>query len=652
MLFTSTLAINLSEFPEGYNVQSIICGNFICELGENYYNCPQDCSMSSFNAELISDDIWIKYDQELTTHLAISNNLNTTLSIKTVVQGDLINKITVPEKIALQPFEEKIIELKINNQKRNLTNYYMGEIVLTSSNQKEIMPLKINVVEASSQNFILLVSMLSDEVQHSDFLPVNIRITKQNPKFEDISLQLSLYDDKSELIQEFNYSKKVSSHIDYIELLELSEVDEGNYLLEVVANYKGNKFNSKTGTYIFAPFWTEERINILIFSIIGVIVAVLLVLGVIRYKRYKRSKIRYITPKFDLVPEESPDHFYLGKVAGSDGVKSFYNPKDLTTHMLVSGSTGTGKSVSASIFVEEALLHNIPVVIFDPTSQWTGFLKPLDDENILKFYPMFNMKEGDAHGFRGLIYNVETSDIDLNFEDYMNPGEVTIFNLNSLTTQEYDAAVTKIIQKMFSIHWDESPDLKLLVVFDEVHRLIEKYGGKTGYVALEKACREFRKWGLGLIMASQVSADFKEAVSGNILSEVQLNTKNLEDIRKVKEKYGEDYANRVTRQGIGVGLFQNPKYNDGKPWFINFKPPLHNPHKISEKELKIYMDYSEKLKDIEKELEKLKFDNKDVSDLELEFKLAKNKLKEGHFKMTELYLNSLQENLKTKKKKN
>ena len=73
-------------------------------------------------------------------------------------------------------------------------------------------------------------------------------------------------------------------------------------------------------------------------------------------------------------------------------------------------------------------------------------------------------------------------------------------------------------------------------------------------------------------------------MQGNILTEIQLNTKNLEDIKKVKEKYGEDYSKRITRQGIGVGLLQNPKHNDGKPWFIQFRPTLHSPHKITEEE--------------------------------------------------------------------
>jgi len=225
----------------------------------------------------------------------------------------------------------------------------------------------------------------------------------------------------------------------------------------------------------------------------------------------------------------------LGKIPETTR-KAYYDPNDLTTHALVAGSTGSGKSVAASVFVEEALLNDVAVVIFDPTSQWTGFLAPNKDENLFKFYNQFGMKREDARSFKGLIYRVDTPNVSIDFKKYMTPGEVTVFDLTQVKQGGYDQAVMHIVDTIFQMGWEESPELKLLIVFDECHRLLEKYGGKGGYVALEKAAREFRKWGIGLIMASQISADFKEAVAGNILSEIQLNTKSIEDIKKIEQK--------------------------------------------------------------------------------------------------------------------
>jgi len=240
-----------------------------------------------------------------------------------------------------------------------------------------------------------------------------------------------------------------------------------------------------------------------------------------------------------------------------------------------------------------------------------------------------------------MIFEVTDPHVKIDFKKYMNPGEITVFTLNKLKPGEYDTAVQCIIDTIFSVPWEESTTLKMLVVFDEVHRLLEKYGGKGGYISLEKACREFRKWGIGLVMCSQVYSDFKEAIQGNILTEIQLNTKSMADIAKVKEKYGANYSEKISRQGVGVGMVQNPRYNDGKPWFVQFRPTMHSPHKITEEELKLYKEFAEKLEKIETKIEKLKQGNVNTMDLDLELKLAKTKLKQGQFKMAEIYVQSL-----------
>ena len=212
-------------------------------------------------------------------------------------------------------------------------------------------------------------------------------------------------------------------------------------------------------------------------------------------------------------------------------------------------------------------------------------------------------------------------------DKYMVPGEVTVFTLDKLKPGQYDEAVNNIISVFFTKSMEESTELKMIIVFDEVHRLLEKYGGKGGYIALEKACREFRKWGIGLIMCSQVLSDFKDAIAGNVLTDIQLNTKSITDIRKVESKYGTTYAERISRQGVGVGMIQHPKYNDGKPYFVNFRPTYHNPHKIPNEEMDIYRDFMKRLDIIEDEIKKTKKKGGDVSDMELEFKLTNNKLK-------------------------
>jgi Helicase HerA, central domain len=324
------------------------------------------------------------------------------------------------------------------------------------------------------------------------------------------------------------------------------------------------------------------------------------------YLDQKLSRARYVFPlDYSKLPVEGENAFWLGRVAETDR-RAWFDPDDLVTHVLVAGSTGSGKSVSASVMVEEALLHKVPVVIFDPTAQWTGFVRPCKDRNLLDKYKDFGMVEDDAKPFKGMIFEVTDPHLKIDFKKFMNPGEVTVFTLNRLKPGEYDQAVQAIVSTIFEQGWEESPSLRLLLVFDEVHRLLEKYGGSGGYVSLEKACREFRKWGIGLIMASQVSTDFKEAVQGNILTEIQMNTKSIEDIKKMEEKYGAEFARRISRQAVGVGMVQHPKYNDGKPWFVNFRPTMHSPHKILDAELDAYKKFASQLEGIEAAIAALK----------------------------------------------
>ncbi len=58
---------------------------------------------------------------------------------------------------------------------------------------------------------------------------------------------------------------------------------------------------------------------------------------------------------------------FLGKDLDKDGTENFYLPeKNLTTHCLVLGASGTGKTVMCKSMIEEALLNDIPVIAIDP----------------------------------------------------------------------------------------------------------------------------------------------------------------------------------------------------------------------------------------------------------------------------------------------
>ena len=146
---------------------------------------------------------------------------------------------------------------------------------------------------------------------------------------------------------------------------------------------------------------------------------------------------------------------------------------------------------------------------------------------------------------------------------------------------------------------------------------------------------------IAVFLLSQVLLDFKGAIRANIANEIQLRTKYEGDINRVKTKYGPDYSSKVTKLTIGTGLFQNPEYNFGKPWFINFRPLLHSPFALSDKEVNQYIKITKKIEELDKRIEKLKEKKIDTYDIELELNIVKDKVKVASFGMAQSYLEPL-----------
>jgi hypothetical protein len=658
--FTFFQSSNLSAFNNQSNINitsslSIICGDGVCSTGENSYNCPIDCSRFPFDysTNFINPSIVSGYSKDF--FLRVKNKINKTVSIKISLSSSLRDYITLNKTVLeIEGLKEAKTDL-ILSVKNNVTEKKIqGDLILDYNKQKNHIPLKFNIIKYKDVLVESKLAVLTKSIKSNSRLEIYSVFYSYETEPVNISFTYNIRNVKDESIvasfdREINNLEISRVFLDTIYLNDTdifkSKLKEGYYVVELNLFYKDKIITTTDDFQIAVPFWTPSLVKIVSYTIFVLILSIGGFIGYKRYMIWKISKMRYILPDLMTLPKKGDNMFKVGKIPEVNK-SAFIDPKDLTTHCLVAGSTGSGKSVTASVIAEEALVNNIPVIVFDPTNQWTGFVKRLKDKRILEYYKQFNLTEEDSRSFKGLIYDIDDPNIDINIKKYMNPGEITVFNLSNLKPGEYDQAVMHIVDKIFLLSWPETHDLKVFLVFDEVHRLLEKYGGKGGYVALEKAAREFRKWGIGLLMVSQVSADFKQAVAGNILTEVQLNTKSIEDIEKIQQKYGINYSSKITRLGVGVALVQNPRYNNGKPWFIHFRPPYHDPHKISETELKQYSQYSTMLDKFEQTLDYYEKRGIDILSIKLELKLTRNKLKEGHFKMVDMYVKSLEDSIR------
>ncbi len=97
------------------------------------------------------------------------------------------------------------------------------------------------------------------------------------------------------------------------------------------------------------------------------------------------------------------DHLYLGKIFDSKSGKTseetlLYDPADLTTHAVVTGMTGSGKTGLCIGLLEEAALKGIPAIIIDPKGDLTNLVLHFPDLLPEDFKPWIDPGEAERSG--------------------------------------------------------------------------------------------------------------------------------------------------------------------------------------------------------------------------------------------------------------
>src|SRR5512134_3140437 len=85
-------------------------------------------------------------------------------------------------------------------------------------------------------------------------------------------------------------------------------------------------------------------------------------------------------------------NFYLGRAynpttQSTTDQQTTYDPADLTTHAVVTGMTGSGKTGLCIGLLEEAALKGIPAIIIDPKGDLTNLLLHFPDLAPQDFQP-------------------------------------------------------------------------------------------------------------------------------------------------------------------------------------------------------------------------------------------------------------------------
>ncbi|MBR6023223.1 MAG: ATP-binding protein, partial [Kiritimatiellae bacterium] len=100
----------------------------------------------------------------------------------------------------------------------------------------------------------------------------------------------------------------------------------------------------------------------------------------------------------DPVNFELPGAFYLGRLRDPSGQTTtdaplIYPAKDLTTHAVCVGMTGSGKTGLGVTLVEEAALDGIPVILIDPKGDLANLLLTFPDLDPADFQPWLDPDE-------------------------------------------------------------------------------------------------------------------------------------------------------------------------------------------------------------------------------------------------------------------
>ena len=99
-------------------------------------------------------------------------------------------------------------------------------------------------------------------------------------------------------------------------------------------------------------------------------------------------------------------NFYLGRAhdpntQSTTQIPATYDPSDLTTHAVVTGMTGSGKTGLCIGLLEEAALKGIPAIIIDPKGDLTNLILHFPDLAPQDFQPWIDPAEATGSGQAG-----------------------------------------------------------------------------------------------------------------------------------------------------------------------------------------------------------------------------------------------------------
>jgi parallel beta-helix repeat protein len=614
--------INVTNFS-AYILTAFTCGNGNCQsiYGETTVTCPGDCvtavpptppaggstgggggggggATSNLQVSVNKIERTLNVGTSETAEISLKNLGTTAVELSLSINGTAADVITYPTSIKLEAGEEKAVSLLIYGKQEEV---YNGNLYIKGTGISQTIPILIIVKGKAEKLLDVNVNLKNDIVEPGKPLDFTVSIFNLGTlgRYDIDVLYEILNESANKTIVKKQEVLAIATSLSLSRELNIpADAPLGDYLLNVKVSYDNSTTTAKAlfkiGKAPFTfPYIVREYLPVImaLFLIIFLSIIAWYYFVYVRQKLFEKkiAEIKknsiYIFPDFKTLPRSR--FAYVGVIGDTD-VKTYLDHTQLNLHTLIAGGTGCGKTVAGMDVVEELLKKDYPVIVFDPVGQWTGFFKKCEDKAMKSKYHKFGLSGPRA--FNGRVIEIGDDTMNVDILNYMNAKGLTILKLDRLTPKKADIFIEASLEKIYRARLAETTSLKYLLVLDEVHRLLPKYGGRKAYVKLEQAVREFRKWGIGLLMISQVLTDFKGAIRGNIGTEIQMRSRYEGDIKRVRERHGSKYSKLISRLPVAVGMIESPGYNKGMPYFVEFRPILHSPIKLLETEVKKYID--------------------------------------------------------------
>jgi len=241
----------------------------------------------------------------------------------------------------------------------------------------------------------------------------------------------------------------------------------------------------------------------------------------------------------------------------------------------VFGRTGSGKSYTAGVLMEELFEYDQPMVIVDPHGEYAS----------LKVKP-----DGEASDYRVVEYadlefnSAADSDLDLDSIDPLDlarPGQATVLNLRGVDTERQEDIVANLLDALFLARKrDRIPATK--VFLEEAHLFAPQRKNEPRSV-IENIAKEGRKFGFTLTLISQRPSE----IYANIRAQLQAfaihkltDDTDIKKIIKSAEGLDSSWGTQIQKLQTGEMLFVGDVI--ASPTFVDVRERRTKHHEGSE----------------------------------------------------------------------